>query len=107
MLVAEHLELDVARRVDVLLEVDVAVAESRLGLPLRRLQRLRQLARLLDHAHAAAAAAGGRLDDDRVADLPGDLRLLFGLDRPSLPGRIGTPAFFIARAPGPCRPSGG
>ena len=84
--------------IDVLLDVDVADAERRLGLALRGLERLRQLGRALDDAHAAAAAAGGRLDDDRIADLLGDLqRLLLALDRPVAPGRIGTPAFFIAR----------
>ena len=37
VLVAEHLELDVARRLDVLLDVDVADAEGGLGLALRGL----------------------------------------------------------------------
>ena len=45
VLIAEDLELDVARRLDVLLDVDVADAERRLGLPLRGLDRVRQLRR--------------------------------------------------------------
>ena len=82
VLVAEHLELDVPRRLDVLLDVDVADAERRLGLALRGLDGVRQLAGRAHDAHAAAAAAGGRLDDDRIADLLGELeRLLLALDR--------------------------
>ena len=71
-----------ARRLDVLLDVDVADAERGLGFALRRLDRVRQLGRRADDAHAAAAAAGGRLDDHRVADVLRELeRLLFALDR--------------------------
>ena len=44
VMVAEHLELDVARMLDVFLDVDVADAEGRFGLALRGLERLRQLA---------------------------------------------------------------
>jgi hypothetical protein len=51
-----------------------------------------------DDTHAASAAARRRLDDHGIADVLRDLRgLLFALDGPSLPGRIGTPAFFMAR----------
>ena len=82
VMIAEDLELDVARRLEVLLDVDVADAERRFRLALRRLERVRQVGRLLDDAHAAAAAAGDRLDDDRIADLLRDLgRALFALDR--------------------------
>ena len=45
VVVAEHLELDVAGVLDVLLDVDVADAEGGFGLALRGLERLRQLAR--------------------------------------------------------------
>src|SRR5579871_2192454 len=82
VMVAEDLELDVPRRLDVLLDVDVGHAEGRLGFALRRLHRVRQLARRADDAHAAPAAAGRRLDDDRVADFLRDLeRLLLVLER--------------------------
>ena len=47
VVIAEDLELDVARRLEVLLDVDVADAERRLGLALRRLERVRQLRRRL------------------------------------------------------------
>ena len=82
VVIAEDLELDVARVLDVLLDVDVADAERRFGLALRGLERLRQLRRRADDAHAAAAAAGDRLDDDRVAELLRDfLRLVLAVDR--------------------------
>ena len=45
VMVAEDLELDVARVLDVLLDVDVADAERRFGLALRGLERLAQLLR--------------------------------------------------------------
>ena len=45
VLVAEDLELDVPRRLDVLLDVDVADAEGGLGLTLRRLDGMRQFRR--------------------------------------------------------------
>ena len=70
VMIAEHLELDVARALDVLLDVDVADAEGRFGLALRGLERLAQLRRGADDAHAAAAAAGHRLDDHREAEVP-------------------------------------
>ncbi len=69
VMIAEDLELDVARRLEIFLDVDVADAERGFRFALRRLERMRQLARVLDDAHAAAAAAGDRLDDDRIADL--------------------------------------
>ncbi len=71
MVVGEHLELDVARGLEILLEVDVTHAEGRLGLALRRSERRRQIARAADDAHAAPAAAGRRLDDDGIARGPG------------------------------------
>ena len=46
VVIAEDLELDVARRLDVLLDVDVADAERRLGLALRGLAALATARRL-------------------------------------------------------------
>src|SRR5579859_47919 len=79
--VAEDLELDVARALDELLHVEVAVAESgrrlRLGLP----EKPRQLCFFTDDAHAASTAAGRRFDDDGIADLLRPLeRLVLALD---------------------------
>ncbi len=69
VVIAEHLELDVPRRLDVFLDVHVADAEGRFRFALRRLHRVRQFGRGSDDAHAATAAAGGGFDDDRITDL--------------------------------------
>ena len=88
VLIAEHLHFDVARVLDVLLDVDVTVAERRFRLALRGLERLAHLAGVADDPHAAAAAAGDRLDDHREAQLAGDLEgLLFAVDRPVAAGQ--------------------
>jgi len=80
--VPEHLELDVPRVAQEFLEVDVRDAERRLRLGARRGQTRRQLGGGVDHAHAAPAAAGARLDDHRVADARRDAsRVLVVLDR--------------------------
>ena len=60
--VAEHLDLDVARPLDRLLEVDRAVAERRRRLAARAVERGGELGLARDQAHALAAAAGRRLD---------------------------------------------
>ena len=99
VVVAEDLELDVARVLEILLDVDVAVAERGLGLRAARCAAaLGSSPRIAHDAHAAAAAAGHRLDDDRIADFLGDLERLLLAARPGrrCPGSIGTPAFFIA-----------
>ena len=100
VVIAEHLELDVARVLDVLLEVDVADAERRLRLALRGLERLAQLARRADDAHAAAAAAGDRLDDHREARGPCAIlrRLLLAVDR-AVAARQDRDAGLLHRAP--------
>ena len=66
--VAEELDLDVARRDDLALEVDGAVAEGGRGLARAGDERRGQLVRGDDTAHAAAAAAGRGLDQEREAD---------------------------------------
>ena len=68
--VAEELDLDVARRPDLALEVDRAVAEGRGRLARAGDQGRRQLLRRVDPAHAPAAAARRGLDQQRVADPP-------------------------------------
>src|SRR5690606_6782500 len=90
VMVAENLDLDVTRILDVLLDVDVAVAERGLGVALRRLERLGEIRSRADDAHAAPAAARHGLDDDRIAELLRDLqRLLFALDRAVAAGQYG------------------
>ena len=72
MVVGEDLHFDVPRVLDVLFQVDAAVAERRFGLGAAlaagAVFRARSLQR---HAHAPAAAAGRGLDEHRKADLVG------------------------------------
>ena len=82
VLVAEQLHLDVPRLFEVLLEEDAAILERGLGLLPRRLKAGHQADVVAGDAHAAAAAAGRRLDEHGIADLPGNLeRLVFGGDQ--------------------------
>ena len=71
--VGHHLDLDVARALEQALDVEAAVAEGRLGLALGHLERAGQVGAALDPAHAAAPAAGGGLQQDRVAGALGRL----------------------------------
>ncbi len=66
--IAKNLDLDVARREDVFLDQHPRVAEGVPGFPLRGSQRIGEVRRSLDPAHALAAAAGHRLDQDGVSD---------------------------------------
>jgi hypothetical protein len=68
MRIAEHLHLDVARRVDEPLHVQRVVAERRGGVPPRAADRFSGLVPHADDAHADAPAAGGRLQEHREAD---------------------------------------
>src|SRR6185437_887835 len=76
--IAEHLHLDMARPVEISLDENAVVAERGRGLALRAGQRRREIGRAPNHTHALAAAAGPRLDEQRVADL---FRLGFELFR--------------------------
>src|SRR5439155_7409173 len=67
--VAEQLDLDVTRTLDVALAEHAVVAERRLRLAPGGLERLVELAVPAHDAHAAAAPAGRGLDDEREADL--------------------------------------
>ena len=71
MAVGEDLDLDVARPGDQLLEQDTIIAEGAGRLALRREQRLGEVGLGVDGAHALAAAAGDRLDQQGKADLGG------------------------------------
>ena len=72
--VGQHLDLDVARRLDVALEEHPVVAERRARLALRPHEAFAQVALVERDAHALAAAAGRRLDHHGIADLGGDTR---------------------------------
>ncbi len=66
--VADHLDLEVAPGLDVLLDQHGVVAERARRLPARGGDRLGELRRGPADPHALAAAAGGRLDQDRVVE---------------------------------------
>ena len=70
--VAEQLHLDVARPLEPAFEVHGAVAKGRHRLGPRGPQRRRQVGRRGDRAHPLAAAAGHRLEHQRVADAGGN-----------------------------------
>nr|GEU28319.1 conserved hypothetical protein [Tanacetum cinerariifolium] len=72
--VGKHLDLDVARALQVFFGQYLVVAKGADRLALARRQRILELRRAVDHAHALAAAAGRRLEQHRVADAVG-LRL--------------------------------
>ena len=72
-LVAQHLHLDVLGLHQELLHEDVVVAEGLLGLGLHQVEVGAHLFHGVAPAHAAAAAAGGSLQNDREAELHGQL----------------------------------
>src|SRR5262249_10478941 len=80
--IAEHLDFDIARRVDVFFDQYAVIAEGTLRFAHGAGERRLELGVFVDPAHALAAAARDRLDEDRVADLVGflleELRLLAG-----------------------------
>ncbi len=87
--VAQHLDLDMARLLEIFLDIDGVVAEIGLGLGPGGGERDRELLLAAHDLHALAAAAGGSLDDHRKADLLADpLGLLI----------IGDPAFGAGHA---------
>ena len=74
VMVADDLELDVARRFDELLDVDVGAGERRAGFALRLREIGCKFRGVAHDPHAASATAGRRFDDDGIADLLGQLR---------------------------------
>src|SRR5256714_2014144 len=69
--VAEDLDLDAARRLEIALDVDLGAAEGALRAPGGGRERAGELAGARHLRHTDAAAAGGRLEDHRIADLAG------------------------------------
>src|SRR4029079_12056679 len=68
VLVAEHLNLDVAWRLDELLDEDAVVAEAVEALALHRLEALANVLFGPGESHALAAAAGRGLHHHRITD---------------------------------------
>ena len=66
--IAENLHFDVLGPGDVFFEKDGRIAESAAGLVAGLVEKRREIAFLAHHAHAAAAAAESRFDDQREAD---------------------------------------
>ena len=67
----DHLDLDVAGGLEVALEEDLVRTEGGRRLALGRGHGVGQLARRTHEAHAAAAAAGRRLDQEGIPDARG------------------------------------
>src|SRR5262252_5582203 len=65
--VGEHLDLDMARALEVALDQHAVIPERRFRFAPARGQRRVELARRGDSAHALAAAAGRSLDHHRIA----------------------------------------
>ncbi len=77
MLVAQHLDFDVARLRDELLDEDAVIAEGGLRFRHGGGEAVGDFLFRPCDAHALAAAACRRLDHDRIADLVGDLDRFF------------------------------
>src|SRR5258707_4350786 len=78
MRVAQHLKFNVARLLDKLFHVEIAVAKGRSSFGLRGIERALQFGLAADHAHAASASARRRLHDHRIADLRRPFARFFG-----------------------------
>ena len=68
MTVAEQLNFNVARPINVAFEIDAAVLEGAFSLAAGGLQTRLERRLIAGHTHPPAAAAGRRLDEDRKAD---------------------------------------
>jgi hypothetical protein len=77
MLVAQHLDFDMAGIDDEFFDEDAVVAERSLGFGLGETKALGDLGLGMGDPHTLAAAAGGSLDHHGIADLVGDLHGVF------------------------------
>src|SRR5690348_4189355 len=71
--IPEHLELDMPRVSEIFLHVDGVVAERGAGFRRRLAHQAFELVFFRNDLHAAPTAAGGSLDQDRIADLAREL----------------------------------
>ncbi len=72
LFVAEDLHFDMLGPLDIALEENGGVAEGALGLALGFFEEMFKILGVFDHAHAAATAAKGCLDDEGEANFLGD-----------------------------------
>ncbi len=79
MLVAEDLDLDMARVEDEFLDEHAVVAERVQPLALGRLEALAHVLLIISQPHALAAAAGRGLHHHRIADLRRDAHRMLGI----------------------------
>jgi len=94
VVVGQDLELDVARLLDALLEIDRVIAEGRSRLAPASFEGRLETVVVRDDPHALAAAAGRGLDHDGIAQGPGRGPEFPGVaETDFIPGTIGTPAF--------------
>src|SRR5665811_926461 len=70
--IAQHLELDVARLLNELLDEDPVIAEAAPRFVATRGVALAKLGVVASHAHALAPASGGGFEHHGIADLCGD-----------------------------------
>ena len=90
--VRHQLDLDVARSAQVLLNIDLIVAEGGLGLAAGQAEGTVDFFRALGNLHAASAATGRRLDEDGIADLTRGLAGFFHAFHRALGARHGRQA---------------
>src|SRR5436190_2552891 len=69
--IAEDLDFDMARPLEIFFEIDITIAERRLRFCLRRLDRILKVGFGMRDLHASPTAAGRRLDQHRIADISG------------------------------------
>src|ERR1700682_2568621 len=81
--IAHDLELDVSRAREILLDVDLPVAERGECLGTRELERPREILRIARDTHSFSAAARRGLDDDREPDLARELERFFRVFDPT------------------------
>ncbi len=100
VMIGDELDLDVPRALDVALEIDAGVAEGGLSLRGRLLQGAFERKIVGGDAHAAAPAAGRRLDQNRKADLMGQPNRLRFIRDQSLAPRHDRNAGIAGQPPG-------
>ena len=97
--VGKHLDLDVARLLEIALEVDRRICKGRLRFAARHVDGVEQRRLRVHDAHAAPATAAGGLDDHGIADLARDAHdflRIFG-QRALGAGHRGNPGFHHRR----------